>query len=399
MENQEKQAIGEKFSALEDKEQEMNQLYLSIKEQNRDLKGLHQVISGNKATIQCLESLLKAKDLELEKLLAANQNLQWLIKNIEAKSQKWQSEQEGFIQKLHDRNKEVETLSATLLCNLEPGQRDIVEALHLHLQQKDQIIKEFLRDKSRQVVDPVIYSKKIAQVLLEKNSELLILNQQLISQILHQNMESSIVQFVQEGCTEAPRQEDFSMNIPAMISNRDGNKPRRDKDDLQTTARLERELTKAKEKLELLTQKERESTDLQMQLIDPEEIPAIERLTQEVLMLQEKVAKMKSQGQEAIGNKRQQLLVMLEGIIAEKKKLNETLNVEKQLYCSLVKCHAHPDRQEQILQLELEKIQALSGQLEEVLGRSQERLSRLESLDIIGGGEQERVTILPKHAC
>ncbi|KAK9403796.1 myomegalin [Crotalus adamanteus] len=435
------QAIGEKFSALEDKEQEMNQLYLSINEQNRDLKGLHQVISGNKATIQCLESLLKAKDLELEKLLAANQNLQWLIKNIEAKSQKWQSEQEGFVQKLHDRNKEVETLSATLLCNLEPGQRDIVEALHLHLQQKDQIIKEFLRDKSRQVVDPVveleellqawntreqqsyIYSKKIAQVLLEKNSELLILNQQLISQILHQNTESSIVQFVQEGSTEAPRQEDFSMNIPAMISNRDGNKPRRDKDDLQTTARLERELTKAKEKLELLTQKERESTlklsalqsvvasqeealqvqssdiesltrstqikeelikDLQMQLIDPEEIPAIERLTQEVLMLQEKVAKMKSQGQEAIGNKRQQLLVMLEGIIAEKKKLNETLNVEKQLYCSLVKCHAHPDRQEQILQLELEKIQALSGQLEEVLGRSQERLSRLESLDIIG---------------
>lgn len=44
-----------------------------------------------------------------------------------------------------------------------------------------------------------------------------------------------------------------------------------------------------------------------MQLIDPEEIPAIERLTQEVLMLQEKVVKMEAQGQEAIGNKRQQV--------------------------------------------------------------------------------------------
>lgn len=44
-----------------------------------------------------------------------------------------------------------------------------------------------------------------------------------------------------------------------------------------------------------------------MQLIDPEEMPAIERLTQEVLMLQEKVAKMKSQGQEDTGNKRQQV--------------------------------------------------------------------------------------------
>ncbi|XP_058032202.1 myomegalin isoform X3 [Ahaetulla prasina] len=436
------QAIGEKFSALEDSEQKLNQLYLSIKEQDHDLKGLHQVISGNKATIQCLESLLKAKDLELEKLLAANQNLQWLIKNIEAKSQKWQSEQERIIQKLHDRNKEVEILSATLLCNLEPGQRDTIEALHLHLQQKDQIIKEFLRDKSQQVVDPVaeleellqawntreqqnyIYSKKIAQVLIEKNSELQILNQQLISQILHQKVESSIVQFVQqEGSIDAPKQEDSSMNVPAMISNRDDSKFRRDKDDLQTIARLERQLTKAKEELELLTQKERESTlklstlksvvasqeeelqvqssdiesltrstqikeelikDLQMQLIDPEEIPAIEQLTQEVLMLQEKVAKMEAWGQEAVGNKRQQLLVMLEGLIAEKKQLNETLKVEKQLYCDFVKFHAHPDRQEQILQVELEKIQALRGQLEEVLGRSEEHLSRLESLNSIG---------------
>ncbi|XP_013913703.1 PREDICTED: myomegalin isoform X2 [Thamnophis sirtalis] len=451
------QAIRQNSSALEDKEQEVNQLYLSIKDQDHDLKGLHQVISGNQVTIQCLQSLLKAKDLELEKLLKANQNLQWLIKNIEAKSQKWQSEQERIIQKLHDRNEEVENLSATLLCNLEPGQRDTVEALHLHLQQKDQIIKEFLRDKSQQVVDPVAeleellqawntreqqsykYSKKISQVLIEKNSELQILNQQLISQILHQKMESSIVQFVQqEESIDAPKQEDSIMNIPAMISNRDDSKFRRDKDDLQTTARLEKELTKAKEELELLTQKERESTlklsalksvvasqeeelqvqssdiealtrstqikeelikDLQMQLIDPEEIPAIERLTQEVLMLQEKVAKMEAQGQEAIGNKRQQLLVMLEGLVAEKKQLNETLKVEKQLYCDLVKCHNHPDRQEQILQVELEKIQALRGQLEKVLGRSEEHLSRLESLDSIGGGEQECVTILPKHAC
>ncbi|XP_007428954.1 myomegalin isoform X3 [Python bivittatus] len=438
------QAVDEKFSALEDREQELNQLCLSMEEQDHDLKGLRQVISGNKATIQCLESLLKAKDLELEKLLAANQNLQWLIKNIEAKSHRWQSEQEGIIQQLHDRSKEVETLSATLLCNLEPGQRDAVEALHLHLQQKDQIIKELLRDKSRQVVEQVteledllqalntreqqshIHSKKIAQALIERNCELQVLHQQLISQILQQKTETSTAQFVpQEDSIEAPRQEGSSKSIPAMISNKDDNRSKWDKDALQTSAKLERELTKAREELELLTQKERESRlelsalqsvvasqeeelqvqasdiesltrsiqikeelikDLQMQLIDPEEMPAIERLTQEVLMLQEKVAKMEPQGQEPIGNKRQQLLVMLEGLVAEKNQLNETLKVEKQLYCTLVKFHAHSDssRQEQTLQVELEKVQALRGQLEEALGRSQECLSRLESLDSKG---------------
>lgn len=45
-----------------------------------------------------------------------------------------------------------------------------------------------------------------------------------------------------------------------------------------------------------------------MQLVDPEEIPAVERLTQEVLMLREKVAIAESRGQEATGNRRQQVL-------------------------------------------------------------------------------------------
>lgn len=44
-----------------------------------------------------------------------------------------------------------------------------------------------------------------------------------------------------------------------------------------------------------------------MQLVDPEDIPAMERLTQEVLLLREKVASVESQGQEVSGNKRQQV--------------------------------------------------------------------------------------------
>ena len=44
-----------------------------------------------------------------------------------------------------------------------------------------------------------------------------------------------------------------------------------------------------------------------MQLVDPEDIPAMERLTQEVLLLREKVASVEPQGQEVSGNKRQQV--------------------------------------------------------------------------------------------
>lgn len=50
------------------------------------------------------------------------------------------------------------------------------------------------------------------------------------------------------------------------------------------------------------------------------------------------------------------------------------------------------------LQVELEGVQELRGQLEEALGRSLERLSRLETQGTVGGGEQERVRVLPQHA-
>ena len=50
------------------------------------------------------------------------------------------------------------------------------------------------------------------------------------------------------------------------------------------------------------------------------------------------------------------------------------------------------------LQVELERAQVLRGRLEEVLGRSLERLSRLETLAASGGGELESVQVRHKHA-
>lgn len=59
-----------------------------------------------------MESLLRAKSLEVEQLTATCQNLQWLREESETKFGHWQKEQENIIQQLqtslHDRNKEVE---------------------------------------------------------------------------------------------------------------------------------------------------------------------------------------------------------------------------------------------------------------------------------------------------
>ncbi|XP_045400772.1 myomegalin isoform X12 [Lemur catta] len=450
-------AIDEKFSALEEKEKEVRQLHLAVRERDHDLERLRGILSSNEATMQSMESLLRAKGLQVEQLTTTCQNLQWLKEEMETKFSHWQKEQESIIQQLqtslHDRNKEVEDLSATLLCKLEPGQREIAEELCQRLQQKERMLQDLLSDRNKQAVEHEVEIKgllqsvstreqesqaaaeKMVQALMERNSELQALRQYLggkdfmISQALISNQQTEVTSI---GPPLGEQADQSSMQIPSrdnstsLTTKEDASIPRSTLGDLDTVAGLEKELSNAKEELELMAKKERESQmelsalqsmvavqeeelqvqaadmesltrniqikedlikDLQMQLVDPEDIPAMERLTQEVLLLREKVASVESQGQEISGNRRQQLLLMLEGLVDERSRLNEALQAERQLYSSLVKFHAHPESSERdrTLQVELEGAQVLRSRLEEVLGRSLERLSRLETLAAIGG--------------
>uniref|UniRef100_A0A8D1SPN2 Olduvai domain-containing protein n=1 Tax=Sus scrofa TaxID=9823 RepID=A0A8D1SPN2_PIG len=450
-------AIDEKFSSLEEKEKELRQLHLAVRERDHDLERLRGVLSSNEATIQSMESLLRAKGLEVEQLSATCQNLQWLREEMETKFSHWQKEQESIIQQLqtslHDRNKEVEDLSATLLCKLGPGQSEIAEELCQRLQRKERMLQDLLSDRNKQAVEYEMEiqgllqsmstreqesqaaAEKMVQALMERNSELQALRQYLggkdftMSQALISNRPAEVTSIsphlgeqTDQGLMHIPSRDDST----SLTAKGDASIPRSSGGDLDTVTGLEKELSSAKEELELMAKKERESRmelsalqsmmavqeeelqvqaadlesltrniqikedlikDLQMQLVDPEDIPAMERLTQEVLLLREKVASVESQGQETSGNRRQQLLLMLEGLVDERSRLNEALQAERQLYSSLVKFHAHPESSERdrTLQVELEGAQVLRSRLEEVLGRSLERLSRLETLAAIGG--------------
>uniref|UniRef100_A0A8B9EEN0 Short myomegalin-like EB1 binding protein N-terminal domain-containing protein n=1 Tax=Anser cygnoides TaxID=8845 RepID=A0A8B9EEN0_ANSCY len=410
-------AVDEKFSALEKKEQELQQLRLSIRERGGDQERLRSVLSSNEATIHSLESLLKAKTLELEQVSATCQNLRWLKEEMEAKSCSRQKEQEGIIQQLqtclHDRNKEVEELTATLLCKLGPGQSEVAEELCSRLERKEKMLQELLSDRNRQAMEHDAEIRELLQAMSTKEQWSRVSCVQRCGVVDDFDLSSA-----------AREQFSFAFAVFALTA---------------SPAELEKDLVNAKEELELMAKKERESRrelaalqsvvatqeeelqvqasdmesltrtiqikedlikDLQMQLVDPEEIPAVERLTQEVLVLREKVAVAESRGREATGSRKQQLLLMLEGLVAERNRLNEALQAERQLYSSLVKFHTHPDSaaRDRTLQVELEGVQELRGQLEEALGRSLERLSRLETQGAIGGGEQERVRVLPQHA-
>ncbi|XP_054239892.1 myomegalin-like isoform X2 [Indicator indicator] len=438
-------AVDEKFCALEKKEQELQQLRLSVRERGSDLERLRSVLSSNEATIHSLETLLKAKTLELEQVSATCQNLRWLKEQIEAKSCSRQKEQEGIIQQLqtclHDRNKEVEELTATLLCKLGPGQSEVAEELCLRLQHKEKMLQDLLSDRNRQTMEHDAEIRELLQALSTKEQQSRVAAEKMAEALAERSCELQLLrQHVlgkQPVWTQVPGgrlvKED-KQPIPEILQRACGatdisETPQGDsscRTEGGEWAELEKDLVNAKEELELMAKKERESRreltalqsviatqeeelqvqasdiesltrtiqikedlikDLQMQLVDPEEIPAMERLTQEVLVLREKVAVAESRGQEATGNRKQQLLLMLEGLVAERNRLNEALQAERQLYGSLVKFHTHPDSaaRDHTLQVELEGVHELRGQLEEALGRSLERLSRLEPQGATGG--------------
>ncbi|XP_055260024.1 myomegalin-like isoform X3 [Moschus berezovskii] len=283
-------AIDEKFSSLEEKEKELRQLHLAMRERDHDLERLRGILSSNEATMQSMESLLRSKGLEVEQLSATCQNLQWLKEEIETKFSRWQKEQESIIQQLqtslHDRNKEVEDLTATLLCKLGPGQNEIAEELCQRLQRKERMLQDLLSDRNKQAVEYEMEiqgllqsmstreqesqaaAEKMVQALMERNSELQALRQYLggkdfmMSQALLSNRPAEVTSIsphlgeqTNQGSVHIPSRDDST----SLTAKGDASVPRSSLGDLDTVAGLEKELNNAKEELELMAKKERES--------------------------------------------------------------------------------------------------------------------------------------------
>ncbi|XP_067846536.1 myomegalin isoform X3 [Heptranchias perlo] len=471
-------AIDEKFHNLEEKESEIQQLHLALREKERDLERFRCIFSNNEETINSLDSLMKGKDLELEQIAMAYKNLQWLKLEVEEKHTHSLKEKDAVTSQiqaaLHNRNKEVEDLTVVLMNKVCAGSNEVMEQLRLRLQLKERMLQEVLTDRSMLAADheqevvellQTISShdqqmkdaaERLTHTLAEKNHELQALRRQLvekdreIANFTKQNVSSSelpteiarlkellqekdrlIHELVQDDHSnnelshqpekmEASEPIDTQQNAnekeATLQTALDGDEAMADseEEDIKQV-----ELDQIKEELQLVLRKEKETRlelatlqsafsnqerefqhqtveievlssnirvkeefikDLQMQLVQPGEFPEVERLTQELLVLRERVANMDSSTQRSVGNKHQQLICALEEQVLEQARLSEALRAERQLYISMVKFYNQPDSssREKTLQAELLAVQTLRGELEEALRRSQEQIGRLE---------------------
>ncbi|XP_058861725.1 myomegalin-like isoform X3 [Acipenser ruthenus] len=149
------QAIDEKFAAIEEKDNEIRQLQLSLREKERDLERLNNLLSHNEETINSFDSVIKEKDVELQHLVNSCKNLQRAKQELEDNLARALREKDAIIsqlqQSLANKNKDMEEMANTLLNQTQSNVRDLTEQLRQRLKVTETMLAEAMKDKERLV--------------------------------------------------------------------------------------------------------------------------------------------------------------------------------------------------------------------------------------------------------
>ncbi|KAM5148617.1 myomegalin-like isoform 2-T2 [Mantella aurantiaca] len=383
-------AVESKFFALEGKENEVHQLKRVIREREQDIERLTNILSGNEETINSLDNLVKAKDLELEQISAAYKDLQWLKQETEEKYRCSLSEKESIIlqlqKSLQEKEKESEELTTCFLAQSDTGNAEIIEELTKCLQRKEQMLQGAVFARKQQAEDhmkemmemlttaftqsPSVHTDHIYIKSLDgKESE----NERA------ESLRTDLVRAQEDLRIVLRKMREYQLEVSALqsIIMKQNEQLRDQAADIDTCSRniqLKEDLIK----------------DLQTNLTDRGDKPVMDLLNQHILSPKEKMASMYCSYQEKFRHtqKVSSLFKLLEELVADKTRLSEVLQTEKQIYSCLIKCHTDCDSvsfSSKILN-ELLTVQALRSQLEETLMRTIEQLVDLQSENIFVSG-------------
>ncbi|XP_023662239.2 myomegalin-like isoform X3 [Paramormyrops kingsleyae] len=372
-------AIDEKFRCLEEKDREAQRLHLALREKDRDMERLRCVLSGNEETVTSLDGLLRAKQLELDRVTEASRSLQWLKQEAERRHGQSLAENEALIGQLQasleKRSEEAEELTRALLGKLSTNHSLVVEDLGRHLQLKDRLFREVLSDRNqlaqeRQAEvqellntigtrDQYIQDSaaRLGQVIGEGAAEVRELRWQLASSERRGLEAENLRERLRE--KEAVIQQLMLNRVEPMVASNQGEAVEGSCDH---DSEARNNLQALQEELHLALKKE-EETQL------------------ELLALRSALATRMGEKPPKEGDRDTPTQsVRLSKILSEYDTLNEALKAEKEIYHSLIQIQprkASPEKT-QALDVELEAIQNLRGQLEGVLVRTRDTALALE---------------------
>ncbi|XP_029499873.2 CDK5 regulatory subunit-associated protein 2 isoform X2 [Oncorhynchus nerka] len=151
------QALDEKFSALEEKDNEIHQLRLSLREKERDLERLNNLLSHNEDTINSFDTLIKEKDVELQHLANTMKNLQRAKQDVEDNLNRACREKDSIISQLQlsleGKTKDMEAMASALLSQSQSQARDLAEQMGQRLKVAEAMLVDAVKARERLVAD------------------------------------------------------------------------------------------------------------------------------------------------------------------------------------------------------------------------------------------------------
>uniref|UniRef100_A0A1A8U154 Phosphodiesterase 4D interacting protein n=1 Tax=Nothobranchius furzeri TaxID=105023 RepID=A0A1A8U154_NOTFU len=360
-------SIDDKFSCLEERDSQVRRLQLALREKERDLERLRCILSNNEETILSLDTLVRGKDLELEQAAEAYRNLQWLKQKGEEKDRNALREKDAITNQLQaalqTRSQEVQDLTASLVARVQAGPAEVVEELKARLALKEKLFQELLSDRSCQANEHQAQVQDLLNALTSKDQYL----------------------------------QDYSYRLSLVISERTNQQQELRKQLTQAEQKLcglrsDKEETggEAEQLRRLLKEKEtfiKELIQAQGEAVQKEheaEMKALQEDLQQVLKKEmearKEISVLRQSLDEVVAKDSTDHQSVLEQLASEYNKLNDALKAEKRSYQNLTRLLRSDGNLEKIqgLHTELDSVQALRGQLEEVLTRTRRTALSLE---------------------
>ncbi|XP_051906465.1 CDK5 regulatory subunit-associated protein 2 isoform X2 [Hippocampus zosterae] len=147
------QALDERFAAIEEKDNKIHELQLSLRVKERDLERLKNILLHNEETINSFDSLIKEKDLELQQLANTLKNLQRAKQDMEDNMNRSLREKDSIISQLqlslNGKIKDLEELSESVLSQSQSHARDLAEQMGQRLKVNEAMLAESVKARER----------------------------------------------------------------------------------------------------------------------------------------------------------------------------------------------------------------------------------------------------------
>ncbi|XP_059381815.1 myomegalin-like isoform X3 [Carassius carassius] len=371
-------ALDEKFAAVEEKENEIHLLQLSLREKERDVERLNNLLSHNEETINSFDALIKERDLELQQLLNSLKNLQRCKDETEQNLQRALREKDAIIQHLQqaldNKTRDMEEMAGRVLNQSESQGRDLAEQMSQRLKVTEAMLSEAVKDRERLVTENQVAVQNLLATISSKDQ---LLKESAEHHVQALNNRAGEMQDLRKELADTQLQLRNAQRLNATAT-QDGH---------LETAELRAMLAEKDALINKLLDRGQEKDRILLEMKTSQALPQVLELRQTIEVLQKKLeereAELSRQNSEDTLDittvSKKSALILKKELIEKTEALNAALKRENQLKISLAELQSAVSDLEMRLEGRTANIESLTSTLntkEEIISELHQRLSQ-----------------------